>query len=216
MPDSGDICGEQAASEVAAAEVAAAEGAAVSEGATGAEGVAAAGGAAASEGVAASEVAAAGEGGADEVLSELPTSVAPQSFERNWGQRLLAGTGFVLFIAGVVLVAYFAWKMVSVGVYADVADWLVSMGRAVYGVGLAAGVLLLPPGVLAVLVAKRPQHAVLAVGVGIFGLVLVVCFVIAAFVLDAGSAATILVVGVLLAIAPAVYLAASVKVLRAL
>ena len=135
-------------------------------------------------------------------------------FEKTWGHRLLAGLGFVMLIAAVVLVVYFAMQISKVQVYAEVADWLVTMGYVVYGIGLAAGALLVPPGILAVLVAKRPWHARLAVAVGVFGLVLVAVFVALAFALDAGSATTIVLVAVLLAVAPVVYLVASVKVLR--
>ena len=135
-------------------------------------------------------------------------------FEKTWGHRLLAGLGFVMLIAAVVLVVYFAMQISKVQVYAEVADWLVTMGYVVYGIGLAAGVLLVPPGILAVLVAKRPWHARLAVGVGVFGLLLVAVFVALAFALEAGSATTIVLVAVLLAVAPVVYLVASVKVLR--
>ena len=135
-------------------------------------------------------------------------------FEKTWGHRLLAGLGFVMLIAAVVLVVYFAMQISKVQVYAEVADWLVTMGYVVYGIGLAAGVLLVPPGILAVLVAKRPWHARLAVAVGVFGLLLVAVFVALAFALEAGSATTIVLMAVLLAVAPVVYLVASVKVLR--
>lgn len=133
-------------------------------------------------------------------------------FEKTWGHRLLAGMGVVMIVLGLVLVVYFASRIPSVSVYADVADWLVTMGYVLYGVGIAAGAAIIPPAILAIYVAKRPQHANLAIAAAVVALVLVVAFICYAVATQAGSVLTILLYAAILAIAPVVYLVAAVKV----
>ena len=135
-------------------------------------------------------------------------------FEKTWGHRLLAGVGVVMLVVAFVLVVYCVTQLVSVSSLAGIADFIVTVGYVLYGTGLVAGTLLVPPAIVAIYVAKHPKHALVAVVLAIIALVLVVVFIGLAFVASSASALTILLYAVLLAVLPVIYLIAALKVQR--
>lgn len=134
-------------------------------------------------------------------------------FEKTWGHRLLAGLGYAMIVVGLVLIIYCAMRLANFIPLATGDNPMVTLGLVLYGVGLAAGILIIPPAIVGLWVARKPKHATVAVVLAIIGLVLVVAFVGVA--LATGSAVvSALLYGLLFAILPVLYLIAALKVKR--
>ena len=133
-------------------------------------------------------------------------------FEKTWGHRLLAGISAAMLVIAAVLIIYCISQLISVSGLAGIADFVVTVGYMLYGTGLVAGVLLIPPAIVGIYVAKHPKRVTVAIVLAIVALAMDVAFVVYALTVAASNAATILLYAVLLAIVPVVYLVASLKI----
>lgn len=133
-------------------------------------------------------------------------------FEKTWGHRLLAGVSAVMLVIAAVLIIYCISQLISVSDLTGIADFVVTVGYMLYGTGLVAGVLLVPPAIVGIYVAKHPRRVVAAIVLAVIALVLDIAFVVYAFSMAAGNATTILLYALLLAIVPVVYLIAALKI----
>lgn len=133
-------------------------------------------------------------------------------YEKTWGHRLLAGVSIAMFVIAIVLIIYCAGQLSSVSALAGVADYIVTIGFVLYGMGLMAGVVIIPPAVLGVFVSKHPKHASLAIVAAGIAFALDIMFVAYALATQAGAVTTVLLYALLLAFVPAVYCVAACKV----
>ena len=133
-------------------------------------------------------------------------------FEKTWGHRVLMGVSICMFVAGLVVAIYCG---VSLGNVYPLADYSLShaMASAFYTVGLVLGVAMFPPAVLGVYTATHPKAATAAAVMAVLGLVLVGAFVFYALSIQ-GQVFSIVLYAALLAVLPAVYLAAALKIRR--
>lgn len=139
-------------------------------------------------------------------------------FEKTWGHRLLAGCGFALFVVAGILIIYCALQIPSVMNFADTmgeyGQTIVTLGYVLYVTGIVAGVLVIPPAILAVYVATHPKRAPWAIGASLVAIVLVLLYVVYALSVGAAPVLNIALFSGLFALMPLVYLLASVKVFR--
>lgn len=136
-------------------------------------------------------------------------------FEATWGHRMLAGLGFAMIVVAAVLIIYCAIRVANFAPLAMGEGGVVTFGLVLYGIGLAAGVLVIPPAIVALWVSRRPSHAGIAVVLAIVALVLVAAFI--GYALFTGAAlVTVLLYGLLFALLPVLYLIAALKVKRSL
>lgn len=133
-------------------------------------------------------------------------------FEKTWGHRLLAGICAAMLVIAAVLIVYCISQLISVSDLTGIADFVVTVGYMLYGTGLVAGIVLVPPALVGIYVAKHPKYVTVAIVLAIIALALDVAFVIYAFAVVASNAPTILLYALLLAIVPVVYLVASLKI----
>lgn len=134
-------------------------------------------------------------------------------FEKTWGHRMLAGLGYAMIVVAIVLILYCAIRLGGFISLATGENAMVTLGLVLYGVGLAAGILVIPPAIVALWVARKPQHATVAVALAIVGIVLVAVFIGYALVTGA-TAFSVALYGALFAILPVLYLIAALKVKR--
>lgn len=134
-------------------------------------------------------------------------------FEKTWGHRLLAGLGYAMIVVGLVLIIYCAMRLANFIPLATGDNPMVTLGLVLYGVGLAAGILIIPPAIVGLWVARKPEHATVAVVLASIGIVLVIAFIGVA--LATGSAPfSAFLYGLLMAILPVLYLIAALKIKR--
>lgn len=133
-------------------------------------------------------------------------------FEKTWGHRMLAGLGYAMIVVAIVLILYCAIRLGGFISLATGENAMVTLGLVLYGV-LAAGILVIPPAIVALWVARKPQHATVAVALAIVGIVLVAVFIGYALVTGA-TAFSVALYGALFAILPVLYLVAALKVKR--
>ena len=133
---------------------------------------------------------------------------------RCWANWLLLVEGIALLVFAIALGAWCGVKLANVSVYAEVADWLVTLGYTLYGIGIAAAALVVVPGIIAIVVGLRSRPAGLAIVAAVFALLLVAAFLAVSLALELGATSTVLTYAAALALAPLVYLVAAVVVRR--
>lgn len=133
-------------------------------------------------------------------------------FEKTWGHRVLMGLSICMFVGGLILAIYCGMRVSSIASVAS-ENASLALAFALYAVGLAAGVLVIPPAILGVFTATHPKCIVASVAAGVIGLLCVVAFIIYAAV-EGGQAFSITLYAVVMAIAPLLYLVSSIKVMK--
>ncbi len=135
-------------------------------------------------------------------------------FEKTWGHRVLAGLGIAMLVIAILLCAYCIVQLTRLMGIAELAPDVANLGIVLFGVGVAAGVLLIIPAVTAIYVAKRPAKVTVAIVMAVLG-------ILAAFAFFGYAVATApqyilqaILYTLLLAVFPVVYLIAALKIKR--
>lgn len=137
------------------------------------------------------------------------------TFEKTWGHRVLAGIGVTMIVVAFVLVVFCIIQIVRI---VDIIDILpiYALRLYMYIAVIIGGVALVPPGCIAIYVAKHPKKVAIAIAAAIVGIALIVLFL--AYVLFASPQLIVaaLAYSVLFAIIPVIYLVAALKIKRSL
>ncbi len=133
-------------------------------------------------------------------------------FERSWGHRLLAGVGFAMLVVGLILCIYCAVQLFNLSSWAGDVESIMTLGYVMYGVGLVAGIVIIPPALVGIYVAKHPEYSGVSIGLAIFGLVLVGAFVVYALAIGTSNVISVVLYALLFAVLPVLYLVASLKI----
>lgn len=138
------------------------------------------------------------------------------TFEKTWGHRVLAGLGVAMLVIAIILIAFCIVQLIRVADVAALMPDIGLLGAYLYGTALACGIALIPPAVIAIYVAKHPSKVMIAVVMAIIALVLVVAFLGYALAVTPQYVVTALLYALALAILPAIYLIAALKIKRSL
>lgn len=134
-------------------------------------------------------------------------------FEKTWGHRMLAGLGYAMIVVGLVLIIYCAIRLSGFVSLMAGENAMLTVGLMVYGAGLVAGILVIPPAIVALWVARKPRHATIAIALAAVGIALVLVFI--GYALFTGATVfSALLYGGLFAVLPVLYLVAAIKVKR--
>lgn len=134
-------------------------------------------------------------------------------FERTWGHRLLAGVCVAMLVAAFVFVAYCAYGLFSLSAL-GLENMKQTYGFSLYTVGIVAGLLLVPPAVLGIYVAKHPRHALAAVIAALVALVVLVGVAVYGAMLPNINILPLLLYLGAASVFPIIYLIAALKVKR--
>lgn len=135
-------------------------------------------------------------------------------FEKTWGHRLLAGVSIAMLVAAFVFVVYCGWQLVELSNALGSQDMSHTFGFVLYTTGFILGVMLVPPAILGIHVAKHPKLALVAVVAAVIALLLLAAFTVYALSLPNVQAFSVLLYVGAGAILPVVYLVAALKVKR--
>ena len=138
------------------------------------------------------------------------------AFEKTWGHRVLAGLGVAMIVIALVLIAFCIVQLIRVADVAALVPDIGILGLYLYGTALVCGIALVPPAIIAIYVAKHPARVTLAIVMAIIALALVVAFFGSAMVVTPQYVVTALLYALALAILPAVYLIAALRIKRSL
>lgn len=135
-------------------------------------------------------------------------------FEKTWGHRMLAGVSVAMLIAAFVFAVYCGWRLIELANTLGSQSMSVTFGFVLYTTGFILGVLLVPPAILGIHVAKHPKLAVAAIVAAVFALLLLAGFVAYALTLPNVQAFSVLLYACVGAILPILYLLAAIKIKR--
>jgi hypothetical protein len=138
------------------------------------------------------------------------------AFEKTWGHRLLAGLGVVMLVIAAILIVFCIIELFKVADVAIVAPNLGVWGAYLYGTGFACGILIIPPAIIAIYVAKHPGKVTVAIVAAIVAIVAAVAFFGFALTTTPQYVITALLYTLLLAALPVLYLVAALKIKRSL
>ena len=131
--------------------------------------------------------------------------------EHSWGVMIT-----VLIVIALVLIAFCIVQLIRVADVAALVPDIGILGLYLYGTALVCGIALVPPAIIAIYVAKHPARVTLAIVMAIIALALVVAFFGYAMVVTPQYVVTALLYALALAILPAVYLIAALRIKRSL
>lgn len=138
------------------------------------------------------------------------------TFEKTWGHRLLAGLGVAMLVIAAILVIFCIIELFKIADIAIAAPGLGTWGAYLYGTGLACGIAVIPPAIIAIYVAKHPDKVIVAIVAAIVALTAAAAFFGFALVTTPQFVITAVLYTLLLAALPVVYLIAALKIKRSL
>ena len=135
-------------------------------------------------------------------------------FEKTWGHRLLAGLSVGMLVAALVFVVFCAWNLYGLASSLGVQGMHATFGFVLYTAGIAAGVVVIPPALLGVYVAKHPQAVLAAIVAPLVAFALLVGFVLYASTVPGAQLFSVALFTGVGAVFPLLYLVAAVQIRR--
>lgn len=134
-------------------------------------------------------------------------------FEKTWGHRILLGLSISMLVAALVVIVVCAVGLAGMGSLVG-AVATATVQYMLYLLGLVASALVVPPAILGIVTARKPQLVLVAVGAAVFALVLVAAFFVYALAVLQAALFAALLYAVLLALVPVIYLVCALKIWR--
>ncbi len=135
-------------------------------------------------------------------------------FEKTWGHRLLAGLGVAMLVIAIVLIAFCVIQLTRVAEVSAISPDVGTLGLYLYGTGLASGIVILAPAIVAIYVARRPDKVTAAIVMAVLGIVAALAFFGYAVTTAPQYTLQAILYTLLLGLFPVVYLIAALKIKR--
>ena len=137
------------------------------------------------------------------------------TFEASWGHRMLLGVSIALIVLAIVFIIYCVMRLFSVASQPQdyiITTQLTSFMYFYYGCGILAGVLLLPPAIIGIMVAKSGKHTLLACIAPVVAIFLALCLLGGRLIWGTADVWASIWQAVVMLILPLVYFVAALKV----
>lgn len=134
------------------------------------------------------------------------------AFERTWGHRMLAGVCIGMLVSALVLIVYCGYRLVSLAAVLGTAGLFATAIPVLYITVIVLSVLVVPPAIAGIVVAKRPRWALVAVIAPFAAFALLVAFAVYGLGVAAAQPFSIALYICIGAVFPVLYLIAALKV----
>ena len=132
-------------------------------------------------------------------------------FEKTWGHRLLAGVCVAMLVVAFVFVAYCVYGLASMSAL-GLENLRFTYGYSLYTTGIVTGVMLIPPAVLGIYVAKHPKWATLTLAAAVFAVAILIGIAVYASTLPGINMLPLMLYLGVASVFPIIYFVAALKV----